>query len=431
MVEYNKYPEYKDSGVQWLGEIPADWNARKVENAATFFTGGTPPTTNQGYFDGDNIWVNISDLNNEEIYDSKKHISDSGVKAANIVISPKGSLLFSFKLSVGKVAIAGKDLYTNEAIATFVPKDTLDTKFAFYSFPYTLIKAAKKNIYNANLLNAAMIREAKFPLPPLETQNQIVAFLDTETKKIDGSVSAMESLISLLTEKRSALISETVTRGVPGDHTEFKDSGVAWLGEIPADWNVLDPKNAFSSKAETPADDDVHLMASQKYGVIPQKEYLENTGKRVVEVFSSEARFKHIDVDDFLIHLRSFQGGIEHCINKGKVTAAYTVVNPKLDVIVPLYAKYLLKSKYYIGGIASTTNQLRDGQSIKWKDFRKILLPIPSIEEQIKIAKYIAKEALKIDTLINEAHQSIRLLQEKRQTLISDTVTGKINPESK
>lgn len=421
MVEYNKYPEYKDSGIDWLGEIPSDWDALKIHS---LFNERSEKVSDKDFaalsVTKNGIVPQLSTAVKTDNGDSRKKVL-SGDFVINSRSDRKGSSGVS--LLDGSVSLISTVLTPNQKIFAGYAHHILRS-VNFQEEYYRYGRGIVADLWTTRYKD---MRNISITVPPIETQKQIVALLDAEIDTIDGSVSSMESLISLLTEKRAALISETVTRGVPGDHTDFKDSGVEWLGEIPIGWKVLDPKNVFSAKSDNSLEGDVHLMASQKYGVIPQAEYLENTGKRVVEVFSSEARFKHIDCDDFLIHLRSFQGGIEHCINTGKVTAAYTIVSPKLGVVVPLYAKYLLKSRCYIGGIASTTNQLRDGQSVKWKDFRKILLPIPSVKEQNRIAQYLAKELFKVDTLINEAQKSIKLLQEKRQTLISDVITGKID----
>ena len=112
--------EMKNSGVEWIGEIPAEWEITTIKKAYTFQTGWTPDTKKEDNFIGDNVWVNISDMNSKVIFDSNKHINDDAVAISSMNISPKGSLLYSFKLSVGNVAFCGVDLYTNEAIATFL-----------------------------------------------------------------------------------------------------------------------------------------------------------------------------------------------------------------------------------------------------------------------------------------------------------------------
>ena len=113
MAKYQKYAEYKESVVEWLGEIPSHWRVSKVKYLAPFQVGWTPPTKNDANFIGENLWVNISDLKAKTITSTSKQISDKAALEASMDITPKGSLMYSFKLSVGAVSFAGCDMYTN------------------------------------------------------------------------------------------------------------------------------------------------------------------------------------------------------------------------------------------------------------------------------------------------------------------------------
>jgi type I restriction enzyme S subunit len=134
-VPFPRYPKYKDSGVEWLGEVPAHWTLTKAKHTCTFTTGWTPSTGNSAAYNGENLWANISDLGPRVLNHTAKQISDETVDASGIALSPAGSLLFSFKLSIGQVSFAGRDMYTNEAIATFHESPHLSLQFAYYAFP--------------------------------------------------------------------------------------------------------------------------------------------------------------------------------------------------------------------------------------------------------------------------------------------------------
>lgn len=114
----------KDSGISWIGQLPEHWKIGRIKDQYQFQTGATPPSKTESFYEGNNLWANISDLNGKILNDTAKHLSDEGVHVCSMNISPKGSLLYSFKLSVGQVAFCGKDMYTNEAIATFIGDDT-------------------------------------------------------------------------------------------------------------------------------------------------------------------------------------------------------------------------------------------------------------------------------------------------------------------
>lgn len=195
---------------------PADWQWSKVKHVAEFFTGWTPPTGNAESFEGENLWANISDLGGRrELANTAKRISDQAVRASSIKLSPRGSVLFSFKLSIGQVAFAGRDMYTNEAIATFPPQQGFCTRWAYYAFPIFIPQNAGENIYGAKLLNQELIRSADLLMPPRDVQERIVNFLDDKTARIDTLIAEKERLCNVLVEQRLS-VAERVIDGSGG-----------------------------------------------------------------------------------------------------------------------------------------------------------------------------------------------------------------------
>ena len=236
-MTYPRYPKYRESGVEWLGDVPEGWGVKKVGFCCDFYTGWTPPTGDESSYDGDLPWANISDIGPKFLTETAKRISMSAVRKHKIRIAPNGSLLFSFKLSVGQVSIAAVPMYTNEAIAIFQSSANILSRWAYYTFPICIPKNSSENIYGAKMLNQYLIKSAKIVLPPFEEQQAIAAFLDAETARIDTLITEYETLIDLLKEKRQALISHAVTKGLNPD-VPMKDSGVEWLGEVPEHWSV-------------------------------------------------------------------------------------------------------------------------------------------------------------------------------------------------
>ncbi len=202
-----------------------------------------------------------------------------------------------------------------------------------------------------------------------------------------------------------------------------------WINVLSKGWDLVPAKAAFSERREPNWPDDVHLTPSQIHGVLPQAEYMAKTGNSVVQNIQGQDNMKHVEPDDFIIHLRSFQGGIERSKYSGKVSTAYTVLKPS-DRVVPSYFRWLLKSNGYIQELRTTTNQLRDGQSIKFADFAKVQLPCPPLDEQRAIANYLDSETARIDTLIEEQQRLIEMLRERRQDLVRAAVLGSANPFS-
>jgi len=203
----------KHSGVEWIGEIPENWEVRKVKHYYNFQTGFTPDTRRQDYYDDMNgiDWVNISDLSEDRIIENTKaKISSKYLKDYFPKIIPNGSLLYSFKLSVGQVAFAGKDIYSNEAIASFLPSNRYNLNFLYYS-SFMIIKNANENIYGAKLLNQDLIKNAFIVFPPVLEQQQIADYLDRTCSDINAMITEKQTTISDLESYKKSLIYEVVT----------------------------------------------------------------------------------------------------------------------------------------------------------------------------------------------------------------------------
>lgn len=253
------------------------------------------------------------------------------------------------------------------------------------------------------------------PLPPLETQQRIADYLDRETAQIDDNVSNLNAYIDLLKQRRQVLITDAVTGHVDSNGNRV-EGGQRW------DWAPAGV--VMKERSEKSNNHDEHLTPSQKYGVVSQKEYMEITGNRVVLNLSGQDNMKHVEPGDFIIHLRSFQGGIELSEIKGKVSNAYTVLSPTQHCNKNFY-KWFMKSSFLIDNLVTLTDQLRDGQSINYSRFSRLSLPLPSLDEQQRIADFLDKETDEIDALIEDSTRLRDLLLKRRQVLITEVVTGK------
>ncbi|WP_338902655.1 restriction endonuclease subunit S [Escherichia coli] len=211
-------------------------------------------------------------------------------------------------------------------------------------------------------------------------------------------------------------------------YPEYRDSGVEWLGEIPRTWQAYTGKRLFSSVRTPALSNDEQLAASQKYGVIPQTLMMQLNDSKVMLALKGTDSFRHVGKNNFVISLRSFEGGIEHSNYQGCVSPAYTVLKSVNDISFSFY-RYLLKSEPYISALQASTDSLRDGKSINYEQFGAITLPSPSLPEQSIIAHFLDHETAKIDNLIEKQQQLIELLKEKRQAVISHAVTKGLNPD--
>ena len=210
-------------------------------------------------------------------------------------------------------------------------------------------------------------------------------------------------------------------------YAAYRDSGVAWLREVPEHWGVMQSRRMFSVRSEPAQPSDQMLTASQRYGVIFQKDFVEMEGRRVVEVIMGKESLKHVEPNDFIISMRSFQGGLEWSRLRGSTSFHYVMVKPLKCVHPPFFA-HLFKSAPYIEALRSTTDLIRDGQELRYSNFVQVSLPVVPSEEQAAIAAFLDRETARIDALVEEQKRLIELLKEKRQAVISQAVTKGLDP---
>ncbi len=209
----------------------------------------------------------------------------------------------------------------------------------------------------------------------------------------------------------------------------YKDSGAEWLGEVPEHWGILTAKRLFGNVRESAKPDAEQLAATQAYGVIPQKDFMEKNDVKVVLALSGTESFRGVRANDFVISLRSFQGGIEHSAYDGCVSPAYTVLRRRDERnLNPAYFKYLLKDFSYVSALQSVTTGIREGRTITYEQFGSLPLPVAPVAEQTQIARFLDHETARIDALIEEQQRLIELLKEKRQAVISHAVTKGLDP---
>lgn len=204
----------KDSGVEWIGVIPEHWEVKRMKDIfSTYSTGLTPESKDWTNFSEDEryTWITIGDMDSKVVNISNMCLSEKVIKEKSPIISPKGSLLFSFKLSIGKTAFAGKDLYTNEAIVTIPPRKAIDLHYFYYLIPKVCLENATENIYGAKMLNQKIIANMLFAIPSFSEQQAISTYLDKKCAKIDAIVENLNQQIEKHKLLKRALINEVIT----------------------------------------------------------------------------------------------------------------------------------------------------------------------------------------------------------------------------
>lgn len=205
-------------------------------------------------------------------------------------------------------------------------------------------------------------------------------------------------------------------------YPEYYDSEVEWLRNVPSHWEVVKSKRIFVEASIKGFPNEELLAATQTKGVIPKSLY----GNTTVTATKNFETLKLVEKGDFVISLRSFQGGIEYAHYRGIISPAYTILKPQEEVVHKYY-RYLLKSKRYISGLTLLVTGIREGQNIDTSKFKDSYLPLPPKQEQTTIANFLDYKTEKINRFINKKKQLIKLLNEQKAAIINQAVTKGIN----
>lgn len=432
MSQYRAYPAYKDSGVEWIGQVPEHWEVKPICRVTSVNDDVLPDSTT------DDTPIRYVDISSVGYMEGIKQASDMCFADAPSRARRKassGDVIISTVRTYLKAVAAVTDEYADCVFSTgfaVLRARHLDRSFLKWMvLNELLIQAIEAHSEGLSYpaINASALVKLKSVIPPPEEQASIAATLDRETARIDALVEKKTRFIELLKEKRQALITHAVTKGLD-PNVKMKDSGVEWIGQVPEHWDVVQSRRLFSERKERARDDDKQYTSSQKYGVILQTEFMEREGRRIVLVEKGQEILKHIESGDFLISMRSFQGGIEECTSSGCVSSAYVPLRP-IKWIWHSFFKYLFKSNTYIQALQRTSDLIRDGQALRFENFSKVpLLHVP-ISEQKDIALFLDNETARIDALMDKAKQSITLLKERRAAFITAAVTGQIDLRGK
>lgn len=419
-----RYSEYKDSGVKWIGEIPEHWKITTLKRHCKVNTGGTPSMSESRFYESPTIsWFTPGDLSeNLKLSDSTRKLSKTVIKEGVCKLFPINTVYFvGIGATVGKVGYSEHSAYCNQQINALIP---YDINYKYLTYYLVFCKPEIVRIASASTL--PIINQSKtgnIPLIELShpEQEAIVTYLDTKVAKIDEYISIAEKKIAALEELKQTIIAEAVTRGIHKD-VPMKDSGVKWIGMIPEYWKIRKMKFVFKERSEKGYPNEPILSATQSNGVIPQSMY-EN---RVVVVNKGFENLKLVCKGDFVISLRSFQGGIEYAYYRGIISAAYTILTKSTGFLNEDYIKYLFKSHPFVQLLKTCVTGIREGQNINYSLLRDKYIPIPPLPEQQEIVTYIEAKVANINQLCQAERSQIEKLKEYKQRLISDVVTGKV-----
>lgn len=431
-----KYSEYKDSGVQWLGEIPSHWKAVPFKSVFELMKG---------------LSITKANLTDEGInVVSYGQIHSKQNKYTKIVPELYRKVSIDY-LITNPQALCNKEDFliadTSEDIVgsgNFVRVDKEQQLFAGY---HTII-ARNKNIDNGHFMSYFMqsdkwrmqiwvqvhgvklytitrgiLNSTRLIIPPLAEQHSIVSYLDTKCSQLDTLLFNKEKEISLLQEMKQRVIADAVTRGI-NPSVKFKTTNIPWLQEIPEHWGIKRAKNLFKKELR-PVQEGDEIVTCFRDGEVTLRKNRRISGFTEATDYR---HYQHICKGDLVIHqMDAFAGSSGVSDSDGMGTPVLSVCTPKLDSIDNYYYAYILRLMGKNGFILSLYRGIRERSSdFRFETFVKQWLPVPPLSEQHSIVSYITERASKIDLLIEKLNKEIESIKEYKQRLISDVVTGQV-----
>jgi type I restriction enzyme, S subunit len=391
----------KNTQAFYNSEIPQDWEIVKVLNFGKVYTGNTPLTSEPDNYDGGFLFVSPGDLSEAKYIDkTEKTLSEKGFSTSRKF--PKGSVLFTcIGSTIGKSGIATVDLTANQQINAIVVNKMNSNEYLYYQLEMNVNRikliAGEQAV---PIINKSQFETIKLPKAPLPEQKAIAQVLSTA----DAAIHTIEKLIAQKEVRKKWLMQQLLT-------------GKKRLKGFGGEWKKFGAGEIFKSITKKGFSDEELLSATQDRGMIPRT-MLEG---RVTMPTNGTDGFKLVEIGDFVISLRSFQGGLEYSYYRGLVSPAYTVLKPKKEIDEEFYKQYL-KSYEFIGRLATAVIGIRDGKQISYDDFCIVKIPNPSIEEQTAIAQVLQAA----DKEINLLNAKAKKLREQKKGLMQQLLTGKV-----
>ncbi len=435
-MKFQPYPVYESLTDEWIGKIPNHWDFCSLRWLAKIFSGGTPDKSNLNYWTNGSIpWLASGEVNQKYITQPTTFITEEALKNSSAKWVKKNSLLMAIAgqgKTKGTISQLGFRATCNQSMAAIEPKG-IHPRYLFY-----WLESNYKNIRGLagdglrDGLNLEMLGSIKTPIPTEKEQKQIAAFLDRETAAIDTLIAKQERLIALLEEKRQAVISSAVTKGLD-PNVEMKDSGVEWLGEVPSHWEIKQLRYITKQLGGgTPSKDNLSFWNGDIPWVSPKDmkvNYISDAQDKITLEAVKHSSTKLIPIGSILIVVRGMIliHSVPVALTKGPLT-----INQDMKALLPsklILGEYLLLIllgfRDYILDLVD--NSAHGTRVLRTELLERISIPFPSLEEQNFIIIETHKRIKKLDHLIRVSYSAINLLKERHTTLISAAVTGKID----
>lgn len=417
--------EMKDSCVSWIGTVPSDWIRKKVKNAVSLIGSGTTPASSclQYYESEDVNWIQSGDIYGiDTIIKTNTMISNAAVRSLSAlhVYNPDFIVVAMYGGSVGNIAISKIEACVNQACCCIRTDNQNDLKFMYY-----WIYMCKSDFLRVSEgggqpnISQAKIRNQYYMQPPHAEQRRIADFLDTKCAEIDALTADIQTQIDTLEQYKRSVITEAVTKGLNPD-AEMKDSGIEWIGEIPATWNIIRGKYLLKY-LQKPVKEDDGVITCFRDGEVTLRSNRREDGFTMSD---KEIGYQGIDAGDLVVHgMDGFAGAIGISDSRGKASPVLNVMDTKQN---KRYIMYYLRSMAYSDVFVALATGIRVRScDLRWNKLADLPYPVPSIEEQTAIVEYIDTTLEKTDVVISKKKAQLETLDEYKKSLIYEYVTGK------
>ncbi|MTI95756.1 MAG: restriction endonuclease subunit S [Firmicutes bacterium] len=439
MAKYKPYEKYKDSGIEWIGQVPEHWGETKIKHIAKINKRALPESTPNDYIID---YVDIGSVTPEGKVNSVQTVTfeKSPSRARRIILDGDTivSTVRTYLKAITWFDSPPKNLICSTGFAVLSPTDSISPKFLFrlmQSEPYINEIVSRSTGVSYPAINASEIGQFLCYLPLLEEQQAIANFLDQKTSEIDALIADKEKLIKILQEYRQSVISEAVTKGLNPD-VKMKDSGVEWIGQVPEHWKSRKLKHVMKLVYRYPT---YYGISYQSTGVLEIRgEMLSEDGtictkscepRYISEETASKFPRTKLEVDDIVMSVRGTMGkvGIVTLKEEGSnITANLLRLSPDTNAIYSQWLIKVLRSFNFHQELDNCCDKTTI-QTVRVPKLLDIYIPFPSLGEQQAIANFLDQKTFEIDDLIADIRNSIDSLKHYRQSLISEAVTGKID----
>jgi type I restriction enzyme S subunit len=427
LPEMPRYEAYKDSGVAWIGEIPEHWHIKRIKflfkEINIRSTSGLEDLLSVSQYTG--VTKRKHKFNNDEDIIT----TASSLEGYKKVF--KGDLVSNIMLAWnGCIGFSKYNGITSPAYSIYRLKVHAVEKYFHYLFPTEIYKAEFKRKSSGVIESRLRLYTEDFfsiwsLLPPLHEQTTIANFLDCKTAKIDQAVSVKEKQIRLLKERKQILIQTAVTKGID-PNVPVADSGVEWIGQVPAHWNIVANRTLFKERVE-PGQDDLPLLSVSIHSGISDDEVSEEENIRGRVKIEDKTKYNLVKPNVIVFNMmRAWQGAIGAAKVTGMVSPAYIIATPK-ETLHASYFEYQYRCPIFIQQMDRFSKGITDFRKrLYWHEFKQLLTILPPVGEQKVIVNHIQTQSAKIDQAIAIQEQMIEKLKEYKATLINAAVIGKI-----